>query len=77
MPLLHPEAGAILAHLKKEGVAYLYHFTSVENLPMIYHRRALCSKSALMSENKWPPVPGGNALSHNLDRLMETGIKFP
>ncbi len=70
MPLLHPEANAILTKINKEGINFFYHFTSVENLPLIYQRDALCSKDVLTREGKWPPpIPGGNALSHNLDHF--------
>lgn len=69
MPQLHPEAVAILARLNKEGIRALYHFTSVENLPEICRSQGLCSKKVLVDEGKWPPpVPGGNTLSHRLDR---------
>ncbi len=67
--LLHPDAAAILARLQRERVTSLYHFTSVENLPSICEKQGLCSKQTLEKERKWPPpVPGGNPLSHNLDR---------
>jgi hypothetical protein len=65
----HPQAGEILARLKKEGIYKLYHFTSVENLPGISRFQGLCSKQFLDSKNAWPvPQPGGNQLSHDLDR---------
>lgn len=65
----HADATAILTRLAKEQVTALYHFTSVENLPYICARQALCSKEIQESEGRWPPpIPGGNNLSHNLDR---------
>jgi hypothetical protein len=64
-----PEANQILACLKKEGFENLYHFTSVENLPNISKRRGLYSKQLLESSGEWPcSNPGGNDLSHSLDR---------
>src|SRR5712691_9430438 len=66
---LHPDANAILARLKREGMVALYHFTSVENLPGICQMQALCSKGTLKSESgTLPVVTGGNPLSHSLDR---------
>jgi hypothetical protein len=39
---------------------------------------ALCSKRALEEAGKWPPLePGGNPLSHNLDRLNQNWDKVP
>lgn len=66
---MHPEAKLILARLAREQVIALYHFTSVENLSGIFQTQALCSKQTLFNLKRWPPlVPGGNLLSHNLDR---------
>lgn len=68
MPLLHPEADAILEHLKKEEIAFLYHFTSVNNLPVILREKGLYSKEKLLANNLLLSVEsGGNTLSHNLD----------
>lgn len=68
-PSLHPDAGAILSRLKREGMVALYHFTSVENLPGICEMKALCSKKTLHSaRGGLPVVTGGNPLSHSLDR---------
>jgi len=68
-PSLHPDANAILARLRGEGVTTLYHFTSVENLRLICEAQGLCSKQMLENRGKWPcPVPGGEGPSHVLDR---------
>ena len=65
----HPDAATISARLVQERITAPYHFTSVENVPGICRRQALCSKEMQENEGCWPPpVPGGNTLSHNLDR---------
>lgn len=65
----HAEATEIAAKLRKEHIRALYHFTSIENLPCIREMGALCSKHILDAAGRWPVAePGGNALSHNLDR---------
>lgn len=67
--VLHAEAPAILSRFKKEGINAFYHFTSVDNLPMILQAGGLLSKECLESRGMWPPPkPGGNPLSHSLDR---------
>ena len=66
--LKHPEADQILARFKCERIENFYHFTSVENLPIISKHGALYSKQLLDSHGDWPcPNPGGNELSHSLD----------
>src|SRR5260370_31483593 len=65
---LHPEAPAILARLRQEGITALYHFTSVENLPGICQMQALCSKKTLEEVQSLPTAAGGNLLSHSLDQ---------
>ncbi len=66
-----PDASQIIERLQKEGIEQLYHFTSVENLAGIASAQALCSKQVLESAGRWPPPePGGNELSHNLDRSI-------
>ncbi len=75
---LHPDAKAILARLKQEGITALYHFSSVENLPGICHMGALCSKQMLEEVGRWPcPVPGGEGPSHRLDRSNGNWDKVP
>ncbi len=75
---LHPDARAMLARLKHEGITALYHFTSVENLPSICHTGALCSKQMLEDAGKWPcPVPGGEGPSHSLDLSIGNWDKVP
>lgn len=70
-PPLHPEADAILARLKKEGINELYHFTSVENLLSICRTQELQSKQRQQQMGTWPPPrPGGNSLSRDLDRFQ-------
>lgn len=59
-----------------EGITGLYHFTSVENLPGIRDAGALCSKQTLERMGFWPPpVSGGNATSHELDRYNDNWDK--
>lgn len=68
-PPLQPDATAILARLKQEGITTLYHFSCVENLPRICQMGALYSKRILEERGLLPTiVTGGNPLSHNLDR---------
>jgi len=68
----HPQAEQILRRLRQEQIAALYHFTSIENLPCIRDMQALCSKQLLQDRGQWPPlVPGGDTLSHNLDRYHD------
>ena len=65
----HRDADQILQKLREERISALYHFTSIENLPWIREMKALCSKQALEGMGRWPaPEPGGNPLSHDLDR---------
>lgn len=67
--LLHREADQILRRLRMERIPALFHFTSVENLRLIRNMGALCSKQVLENSGHWPPPePGGNQLSHSLDR---------
>lgn len=67
---LHRDAARILERLSREQVTALYHFTSIENLPVIRQMNALCSKETLESAGLWPPPePGGNDLSQRLDRM--------
>jgi hypothetical protein len=59
----------ILGRLARERIESLYHFTSIENLPLIGGIGALCSKAVLEEFGYWPvPVPGGNELSRDLDQ---------
>lgn len=63
------EAEEIIEVLNRNGVSGLYHFTCIENLPGIREMGGLCSKQQLEDAGRWaPPVPGGNDLSHRLDR---------
>jgi hypothetical protein len=76
-PSRDPEADEILTRLRLEGIENLYHFTSVKNLPSISKQGALCSKELLESSDDWPcPDPGGNDLSHNLDRANDNWDKI-
>ncbi len=73
---LHPDADAILARLRQEGIAALYHFTNVENLPAICQMQALCSKDILEVKGLTSSsIPGGNLLSHSLDRRNDNWNK--
>ena len=55
--------------LNREDITFLYHFTSIENLPLIGECKGLCSKLKLerlgLLNNV---VTGGNELSLDLDR---------
>lgn len=65
----HPESSQILERLRQEKILSLYHFTCIENIQGIQQMNALCSKQTLQSAGLWPPPePGGNTLSHDLDR---------
>jgi hypothetical protein len=59
--------GVIEARLAAEHIDWLYHFTSVENLPGIAQQQALCSTQFLGDHGLAPMSPGGNALSLVLD----------
>src|SRR5581483_1067730 len=73
----HREAVQILQRLRQERIAALFHFTSVENLRVIRDMNGLCSKQVLEDAGRWPPPePGGNVLSHNLDRYNENWDKI-
>lgn len=67
-----PEASAIEAKLRSEGISSLYHWTSVENLPNIRDMGSLCSKQVLKDHGLWPSKvePGGNEQSHELDESL-------
>ena len=66
---LDPDAPAILARLKREGISALYHFSNVENLPSISEQGALYSKQILAQKGLLSTlVAGGNPLSHSLDQ---------
>ncbi len=65
---IHPMAREILDRLQREQVRQLYHFTAVENLPLICEIQALCSKGTLEKLGRWPIVSGGDDLSHSLDK---------
>lgn len=55
--------------LRENGVDHIYHFTSLYNLKGIREVGAICSKRTLGLMGRWPvPVPGGDELSHRLDR---------
>lgn len=73
---LHRDAEAILSRLKKEGIAALYHFTSVTNLPYICRAQALYSKATLQARGILPYVnTGGNDLSLDLDQWNDNWDK--
>lgn len=59
--------GPIETRLLAEQIPWLYHFTSVENLPGIAEMDALCSTQFLAGQGLAPVVPGGNPLSQILD----------
>jgi hypothetical protein len=72
-PPLSYEAAAIVARLRLEGIDYLYHWTSVENLPGIRDMGSLCSKQILKDHySMWlsKVEPGGNQQSHELDERL-------
>lgn len=51
----------------RRGVVFLYHFTSLDNLPGIRHLSALCSKQTLADNGHWPVQSGGTRRSQQLD----------
>lgn len=59
--------GPIEARLIAEHIDWLYHFTSVENLPGIAQQGALCSKQFLQDHGVATVAAGGNAISQMLD----------
>lgn len=74
----HREADQILQRLESERISALYHFTSIENLRLIRDMNALCSERTLEEASRWPPPdPGGNQLSHDLDRSNDNWDKEP
>jgi len=50
------------------GINHLYHFTDVENLPLI-REHGLLPYNLLLGRNILPPKPGGNDLSRRADVL--------
>lgn len=73
----HPHADRILERISRERIRALFHFTSIENLALIKSMNALCSKHVLQNAGRWPPPePGGNDLSHNLDRFNNNWDKL-
>jgi len=73
----HAQARDILARLQREGIYNLYHFTNVQNLPSIASHGGLFSKQTLECLGKWPcEKPGGNTLSHNLDKQNDNWDKI-
>lgn len=77
MPIVnHPDAVQIIDRFNAEGIESFFHFTSIDNLPNISRTGALCSKQILEENGEWPCTnPGGNDLSHNLDRCNENWDK--
>jgi ssDNA thymidine ADP-ribosyltransferase, DarT len=62
--------------LTQEGIPFLYHFTSVENLAGISNHQAIMSNEELEKAGQWPPPrPGGNDSSHWRDRRLGTWDK--
>jgi hypothetical protein len=75
-PIYNPYAQALSQKLVSEGIKNLYHWTCVENTPSIRQTLALCSKARLEEQGLWPsPKPGGNELSHDLDRHRDNWDK--
>lgn len=71
-----PECELILEHIYQNKIQALFHFTSVQNLPEIAWAQGLLSKQELQRREKWPcPDPGGNKLSHDLDRDRDNWSK--
>ena len=78
---LHQDSDQIAGRLVQEGISRLYHCTSIENLPIIVSQGALLCKQELEALGLWPvPEPGGNQLSHDLDRYAgnwdRVGLNF-
>lgn len=57
-------------HMREEGVSALYHFTSIENLPLIRVFGGLCSKKILEATGHWPHKikASGDPFSWDLDK---------
>src|SRR5690606_14220424 len=66
---LSSDASQIIQYLKQQKIRWLVHWTCIDNLPMIRKFGGLASKEVLERNGCWPPPsPGGNQLSHDLDR---------
>jgi hypothetical protein len=67
-PLLHRQAAQMRSFLQREGIRDLYHFTDIENLPLVAQLGALVSKESLENAGLLDQVKtGGNRLSKELD----------
>lgn len=67
------EQKEILGMLERNMIASLWHFTDIRNLPNIKKLDGLRSKEYLEQNKQWGGrdlFPGGDALSHNLDRNL-------
>lgn len=65
---LHPESELILERIKSEKVPALYHFTDIDNLPLIIDLGGLHSKEFLEQNGYLDQIKcGGNLLSKGLD----------
>ncbi|MEW6377874.1 MAG: hypothetical protein AB1502_19045, partial [Thermodesulfobacteriota bacterium] len=68
---LHPKADEMKRILDKYGIKNLYHFTAVDNLTIIAECGGLWSKQRLeRAELLGKTIPGGNELSHKLDKSL-------
>jgi len=54
--------------IEKFNISHVWHFTDVANLPLIQKHRGLFSLAELERRRIEVPTPGGNELSHSLDK---------
>ena len=66
-------AGLSETRLRHGGLKHLFHWTHLDNLPGIAAEGAVLSKAELERRSLWPCArPGGDDLSHDLDRRFGT-----
>ena len=65
---LAQDAEEMLNYLKRYDITHLYHFTDIENLPLIFEMGGLVSKQKLENHGLLESIKtGGNPLSKELD----------
>jgi hypothetical protein len=73
------EKAEILEILRKNRIESLWHFTDIRNLPNILKLGGLRSKEYLEENRCWGKnflFPGGDRISHNLDRKLKNWNKI-
>ncbi|MHA1252355.1 MAG: DarT ssDNA thymidine ADP-ribosyltransferase family protein [Candidatus Helarchaeota archaeon] len=69
----------ILEYLNNNNIQSFWHFTDIRNLPLIKELEGLRSKKFLEKFNIWNSekiYPGGNTISHNLDKELDNWDKI-